>query len=59
MVTRAPRDDSTQDAPRVRGPKTAAAGNGAVGSIVHEVVTKLGVTRTTLPSLPISPTEWR
>jgi molybdopterin-dependent oxidoreductase alpha subunit len=30
----------------VREPKTAAAGNGAVGSIVHEVVTKLGVTRT-------------
>jgi molybdopterin-dependent oxidoreductase alpha subunit len=45
MVTRAPRDDSAQDAPRVREPKTAAAGNGAVGSIVHEVVTKLGVTR--------------
>ena len=45
-MTRPPRDDAPQDSPRVREPKTAAAGNGAVGSIVHEVVTKLGVTRT-------------
>ncbi|MFN8168555.1 MAG: FdhF/YdeP family oxidoreductase [Candidatus Nanopelagicales bacterium] len=46
MVTRAPREDAPQDDPRVRPPRTAAAGNGAVGSIVNEVVTKLGVTRT-------------
>ena len=45
MVTRAPREDPAQDAPRVRPPSRAAAGNGAVASIAREVVTKLGVTR--------------
>jgi molybdopterin-dependent oxidoreductase alpha subunit len=45
VVTRAPRDDAAQDDPRVSAPKTAAAGNPAVGSIVREVVGKLGVTR--------------
>ena len=45
MVTRAPREDPAQDAPRVRPPRRAAAGNGAVASIAREVVTKLGVTR--------------
>ncbi|HET8971045.1 MAG TPA: FdhF/YdeP family oxidoreductase [Candidatus Nanopelagicales bacterium] len=45
MVTRAPREDPRQDRPQVAAPRTEAAGNAAVGSIVGQVLGKLGAGR--------------